>query len=316
MKKIPILNNKTDLRKKYSNQRSSKKGYIPKKEINNKRSHSFIFNYPGLKNILLKYNLNKGSNKIASKEGAFLTEEPDKIENKITKNSLKYDSLTKLIERNNDIDLILAGIKTNLEGSTINSEMKIINAEKFISQITNSGNKNLSLNKKSKNEIINNSYDYLKYSFSYMKICNFHIEFINQKKHFINIDDIKEKSKLKYIFDDDINNDNEINVESLIDLIYDYKNKIRDLKLSNKSTLSKYNNNDDEINKEFENYLEINRINEDNKKLKDEIEFLTEKLTYSFYKREMLLNKYYNKLKDKDINIKKNIEDITNDFLT
>ena len=29
----------------------------------------------------------------------------------------------------------------------------------------------------------------------------------------------------------------------------------------------------------------------------------------------MLLNKYYNKLKDKDINIKKNIEDITNDFL-
>ena len=149
-----------------------------------------------------------------------------------------------------------------------------------------------------------------------MKICNFHFEIINQKKHFINIDDIKEKSKLKYIFDDDINNDNEINVESLIDLIYDYKNKIRDLKLSNKSTLSKYNNNDDEINKEFENYLEINRINEDNKKLKDEIEFLTEKLTYSFYKREMLLNKYYNKLKDKDINIKKNIEDITNDFLT
>ena len=183
MKKIPILNNKTDLRKKYSNQRSSKKGYIPKKEINNKRSHSFIFNYPGLKNILLKYNLNKGSNKIASKEGAFLTEEPDKIENKITKNSLKYDSLTKLIERNNDIDLILAGIKTNLEGSTIN-------AEKFISQITNSGNKNLSLNKKSKNEIINNSYEYLKYSFSYIKICKFHITLINLKKNIIKIIDL------------------------------------------------------------------------------------------------------------------------------
>ena len=61
--------------------------------------------------------------------------------------------------------------------------------------------------------------------------------------------------------------------------------------------------------------MEINKINEDNKNIQNEIEFLTEKLTCSFYERELLLNKYYNKLKEKDFKTKKNIEDITNDFL-
>ena len=314
MIKIPIFNNKTDMKKKYSNQRSSKKGNIPKGEINNKRSHSFIFNYPGLKNILVKYNLNKGNKNITNGE-SFLSEEPYEMEKKIITNTVRYDSLTKLKERNSEIDLILAGIKSNLEGSTINSEKKIINAESFINQITNNGNINLSFNNKSKNESINKSYDYLKNSFSYMKICNFHFEIINKKKHFINIDDIKEKSKLKYIFDKKFNDDNKINVEDMIDLICDYKKKLKDLKLSNKSNLVENCINDDEINKQFEKYLEINKINEDNKKIQNEIEFLTEKLTCSFYERELLLNKYYNKLKEKDFKTKKNIEDITNDFL-
>ena len=125
MIKIPIFNNKTDMKKKYSNQRSSKKGNIPKREINNKRSHSFIFNYPGLKNILVKYNLNKGNKNITNGE-SFLSEEPYEMEKKIITNTVRYDSLTKLKERNSEIDLILAGIKSNLEGSTINSEKKII----------------------------------------------------------------------------------------------------------------------------------------------------------------------------------------------
>ena len=87
------------------------------------------------------------------------------MEKKIITNTVRYDSLTKLKERNSEIDLILAGIKSNLEGSTINSEKKIINAESFINQITNNGNINLSFNNKSKNESINKSYDYLKNSF-------------------------------------------------------------------------------------------------------------------------------------------------------
>ena len=42
----------------------------------------------------------------------------------------------------------------------------------------------------------------------------------------------------------------------------------------------------------------------------NEIDFLTEKLTYSFYKGELLLNRYYNKLKEMDINVGKSIQEI------
>ena len=74
--------------------------------------------------------------------------------------------------------------------------------------------------------------------------------------------------------------------------------------------LSKYFINEKEINKEFEKFLEINKINEENKMINNEIDFLTEKLTHSFYKGELLLNRYYNKLKEMDINVEKNIKDI------
>ena len=54
---------------------------------------------------------------------------------------------------NSDMDLILTGIKTNLEGSTINSDKKAINADKFINQINNKYN-NTTFNNKIKKDAI------------------------------------------------------------------------------------------------------------------------------------------------------------------
>ena len=142
-----------------------------------------------------------------------------------------------------------------------------------------------------------------------MKICSFNFEIINKKKHYININELKEKQKYYYIFDNPLN-EGKIEIESIIDMIYDYKSKIDDIKLSNKSMLSKYFIKENELNKELEKFLEINKINEDNKMIHNEINFLTEKLTYSFYKGELLLNRYYNKLKEMDINVGKSIKEI------
>ena len=314
MIKIPILNN-LEKRKIYSNKGASKKVYVPKKEINNKKEHSFIFNYSGLNNILLKDNSNRMDNKNPSEEDSYLIEEQRKTKAKSLRYTNKNSSLTKLKEMNSDMDLLLTGIKTNLEGSTVNSEKKIINADKFINQIDTIKNINLSINNKNKIDTINKAYEHLKYSFSYMKISNFNFEIINKRKHYINTNKLKEKekSKIEYIFDNDLIDD-KIDIEKIIDMIFEYKNKIDEMKLSNKSIFSKHLINDDEINKEYEKYLEINKINEDNERLHKEIDFLTEKLTYSFYKGELLLNRYYNKLKEMDINVEKSIKDITNNY--
>ena len=308
MIKIPFLN-KFGKRKKYSNQRASKKNYIPKKETNNRKSHSFIYNYSGLNNILFQYSSNKGDNKNIADEDSYITEDKNKVQKKSVEYIERNSSLTKLKEMNSDMDLILTGIKTNLEGSTINSDKNAINVDKFINQINNKYNNNPTFNNKIKKDAITKTYEYLKYSFSYMKISSFNFEIINKKKHYINIDKLKEKSKYDYIFDNHLNQ-SKIDIESIINMIYNYKNKIDDIKLSNKSMLSKYFINEKEINKEFEKFLEINKINEENKMINNEIDFLTEKLTYSFYKGELLLNRYYNKLKEMDINVKKSIKDI------
>ena len=307
MLKNPILN-KLDKRKKYPNQRASKQKFIPKKEINNKKSHSFIFNYSGLNNILQQYDSNKVDNKNTAIEKSYITDDQNKVQKKSTGYIERNSSFTKLKEMNSDMDLILTGIKTNLEGSTINSDKKIINANRFINQINNKYN-NSTFNNKRTNDTIKNTYEYLKYSFSYMKICSFNFEIINKKKHYININELKEKQKYDYIFDNPLN-EGKIDIESIIDMIYDYKSKIDDIKLSNKSMLSKYFIKENELNKELEKFLEINKINEDNKMIHNEINFLTEKLTYSFYKGELLLNRYYNKLKEMDINVGKSIKEI------
>ena len=251
MIKIPIINT-INTRKKYANKRSTVKKVPPKKETNNKKSHSFIFNYSGLNNALLKYNSNK-DNKNTAEEKSYLTEEHNKIQKKSIEYSDKNSSLTKLKEMNCDMDLILTGIKTNLEGSTVNTDKKIINADRFINQINNKNNKsnNLVFNNK-RNESSNKSYENLKYSFSYMKI------------HFIHINEIKEKNKIEFIFDNKIK-DNQIDVDNTIDMLYDYKNKIEEMKLSNKSLITKHFINDSGINKELEKYIEMNKINENNR---------------------------------------------------
>ena len=285
-----------------------KKIIFQKKKLNNRKSHSFIYNYSGLNNILFQYNSNKGDNKNTADEDSYITEDKNKVQKKSIEYVERNSSLTKLKEMNSDMDLILTGIKTNLEGSTINSDKKAINADKFINQINNKYN-NPTFNNKIKKDAITKTYEYLKYSFSYMKISSFNFEIINKKKHYINIDKLKEKSKYDYIFDNHLNQ-GKIDIENIINMIYNYKNKIDDIKLSNKSMLSKYFINEKEINKEFEKFLEINKINEENKMINNEIDFLTEKLTYSFYKGELLLNRYYNKLKEMDINVEKSIKDI------
>ena len=312
MLKIPIFN-KLDKRKKYSNQRSTKKTVNLKKEIKEHKSHSSIFNYSGLNNALLKYNSYISDNKNTADEDQYLSNAYYKNKKKSMTSIDKNSSLYKLKEMNNDLDLILTGMKSNLEGSSINSEKKIINADKFINQINNN-NLNLIYNNKKQNDTVSKSYEYLKYSFSFMKICNFNFEIINKKNHFINTDELKEnsKNKLEYIFNKKPNDI--ITVENLIDSLYEYKNNFEEMKLSNKSTLKKYFINDNGINKELEKYIEINKINENNRIIHKEIDFLTEKLTYSFYKGELLLTKYYNKLKEMGININKNIKTITNDY--
>ena len=188
MIKIPNLNNTLEKRKKYSNQRASKKNYNPNKEINinnsnNKKSHSFIFNYSGLNKILSKYNSNKVDNTKTSDENTYLSEEQNKIKRKSMGFLDKNSSLNKLKEMNSNMDSILTQIKTNLEGSTINSEKKIINADRFINPINTNKNTNSSINNKSKQETINKTYEYLKHSFSYMKISYFNFEIRNKKKH-------------------------------------------------------------------------------------------------------------------------------------
>ena len=313
MIKIPIFN-KITTRKKYANKRTSKKTLASQKEIKNKSSHSSIFNYSGLNDVLFKYNSNKSGNKYSADLDLNLTNDQIKIQKRTIGFLDKNSSLNKLKEMNNDMDLILTGIKTNLEGSTINSEKKIINADRFINQI-NENNKNVKVLYNNKNEEINKQYEHLKYSFSYMKICNFNFEIINKKKHLIDPDSLKEKFKVEYIFDNKLNNEL-IDIDNIIDLLYDYKKKIENLKLSNKSIISKNFINEDGINKELEKYIEMNKINENNKILHKEIEFLTEKLTFSFYKGELLLKKYYNKLKEKDVNIEKNIKEIANAYKT
>ena len=57
-----------------------------------------------------------------------------------------------------------------------------------------------------------------------MKISSFNFEIINKKKHYINIDKLKEKSKYDYIFDNH-SNQGKIDIESIINIIYNNKKK-------------------------------------------------------------------------------------------
>ena len=312
MIKFPIFDNKKAKILKYSDQKYIKKKPFLTKENKNKKSHSFIFNYSGLNNVLCKYNSFKAENKNSANENRYLTNVQFQNDKKSMINNDKNSCLTKLKEMNSDMDLLLTGIKSNLEGSSLNTENKNVNIYIF-NQINNKNIKNIKYDHQKKDVINHNSFAYLKYSFSFMKICNFNFEIINKKEHYINIEDLSENSKVKleYIHDNKLNN-KQLNIESIIDSLYVYKNKVKEKKIANKSIISKYFINDNGFKKELDKYFEINNINEQNKKLHNEIEFLTEKLTYSFYKGELLLNKYYNKLKQMDINIKKNIKNINN----
>ena len=312
MIKFPIFDNKKAKILKYSDQKYIKKKPFLTKENKNKKSHSFIFNYSGLNNVLCKYNSFKAENKSSSNKNRYLTNEQFQNDKKSMINNGKNSYLTKLKEMNSDMDLLLTGIKSNLEGSSLNTENKNVNIYIF-NQINNKNIKNIKYDHQKKDVINHDSFTYLKYSFSFMKICNFNFEIINKKEHYINTEDLSENSKVKleYIYDNKLNN-KQLNIESIIDSLYVYKNKVKEKKIVNKSIISKYFINDNGFKKELDKYFEINNINEQNKKLHNEIEFLTEKLAYSFYKGELLLNKYYNKLKQMDINIKKNIKNINN----
>ena len=321
MIKIPI-SNKIKKRKIYANSRSFKTPSSLHKEMKDKKSHSSIFNYSGLNNILLKYNSNAGDNKSTKAEVSQLVEDNNnKIENYSYQNYRRVKTkrekentidglyLTKLKEMNSNMDLLLTGMKSNLEGSSINSDIKVINADKFINQINKQKLNSLSINS---NDNFDKTYENLKYNFSNMKICNFNFEIINKKNYIINIDKLKDefKDKINFIFEQKETNIKEIYIDKIINLLYDYKNKFDEIKITNREKLLNYFNNNEDLDKEMEKYLEIYKIEENNKVIHKDIEFLIDKLTYSFYKGELLLNKYYSKLKEMDINVGKNIKSI------
>lgn len=318
MSKIPF-SNKIKNKNLYINERNYKTSSSLGKIINEKQSHSFIFNYSGLNNILLKYNSNMFDNKSFKEEESMRTGNIKNYSYRKKRNDNKKrekENITegiyskKLKEINSNMNLLLSEIKSNLESPYINSDIKQINADNFINQFNIQKFNNSSINNKNNDS---RTFEYLKYSFSFMKICNFNFEIINKKNYILNVDNLNEefKKKLDFIFDKKLNT-KELFVDNLINLLYDYNSKLEEIKIYNKDIISKYFNNNDEFNKEMEKYLEAYKIDENNKKIHNEIDFLTDKLTYSFYKDELLLNKYYNKLKEIDINVEKNIETIIN----
>ena len=303
--KIPIKINYTNI--KTSTNRSSNKN-----KVNKEKKHSKIFNYEGLRTAVSKYNSLKLENKYINTD---LPIKPNKnnIDNdiKINDNKENMKSISKLKEMNNNMDVILTGLKDNLDNLTANKGKKYINLDNFMKQIDDNKDNSLLSDK-----IINNlDKESLDNSFFNMSISNFNFEIKSNKKFYFDINNLKEeeKIKLKYIYDN--NCENILYLDEIINNIYDYKNKFESLKnKSNNLNLSqKIDENyfNDIIKKRFK----LKEIEYNNEIIRNEINILIENLNKSFYNGDLLLNRYYNKLNQIDINVQNNIDGITNDVL-
>ena len=246
------------------------------------------------------------------------------LENNIIENSELNDNnnfnedenikgIYKLKEMNSNMDLILTGLKCNLESGKNKKQKQIINYDIFIQQINTSEQKNTTNDNNisdKENEFNNSSNGY----FSELSMNNFNFEIINRKKYFIDINklDDEEKTKLKFIFGNNLNN-NILDLDEIINYMYDYKNIFDNLKNTNKLILEK-NSIDEEYFKDIvKKNIELNKIEKENEILRKEINFLIEGLTNSFYNGNEILTRYYNQLNQINNKIQNNIEQIISD---
>ena len=301
-----MINNKSPKKIIFSNNKTYTNRSAKNTKTNKDKMHSEIYNYEGLQTAFCKYNSHRLENKSNNSEIPIrLNKSPD------IESDEKINYINKLKEMNSNMDLILIGLKGNLEGASNNKEKKIINIDNFMQKIDINKKKSLFSNIKA-NDFKKDSFED---SFSSMSVTNFNFEIINKKKYFIDINELndEEKIKLKYIYDYNI--DNKLDLDEIINNLYDYKIKFENLKNSNNLNLDN-NLIDEEYFKEIiAKRFEYSAIENDNKILKKEINILIESLANSFYKGDLLLNRYYNKLKQIEESIQNNINDITDDVL-
>lgn len=278
---------------------------------NKEKRHSSIFSTEGLNAIALKYNFLKLDNKSLNTEEQMINSKSKSNKSRNKNDSNSSTSLTKLRELNNNMDMILTGMKDNLQNITINSEKKIINAEKFINQFNKKNDKNYLLYDINSNDSEKDNNESSSIGFSFLSISNFSFSIINKYLIYDNKLSEEQKIKLKYIFDDkDFNSKSDIKLDEIIQHLYNYKNKYDNIKNSNKT---KYN--DNYINEFSKKFFEVKKYEYENSIIKDEINFLKESLTKSLYNGEMLLDRIYDKLNQFDFKIQNNIDDISDDIL-
>ena len=290
---------------------------------NKEKNYSKIFNYEGLNTAIFKYNLCKSERKNLNNE---VPPSPVKNLEKITIENSGFDNISnfnedenikcfsKLKVMNSNMDLILTDLKDNLENEICPKEKKLINYDIFIQQIDSNRQKNTTENNNNSNDKENNiSNNSLNGYFSELSITHFNFEIINRKKYFLDVNklDDEEKKKLIYIFGNNLNNI--LDLDEIIDYMYEEKNKFEQLKKSNKLFLEK-----NEINEKFfkeivTRNIELNKIENQNEILRKEINILIEALTNSHYIGNELLNRYYNKLNKINNKIQNNIVQIEND---
>ena len=289
---------------KENNVKSNKKSKFNKDK--NNKTHSKIFNYEGLKTVVSKYNSQKNENKNMNTNPITLQNSNLDINIKDDGNDEKRKTISNLKVINTNIDIILTGMKDNLQNNANNREKKLIKIDNFIQLIDNKDNSlsssdnNINIEKDSLNKIFHN-----------MSITNFNFEIINKKDYLIDINKLneEEKIKIKYIFN---NNLNSLRINDIIDKIYDFKTKYEELKNSNNLILKKNIIDENYFKEIIKKRYEFNKVENNNEIIKNEINSLLESLTKSYYYSDLLLNRYYNKLKGIDSNIQKNIDDLLN----
>ena len=233
--------------------------------------------------------------------------------NDVPKNIDNYfnDSLAENFENmkqmNTNINNILSNMKKEIESSNKINDEEIqkreedINYDNFSNKLyrmnnayTDLDNSNIKFNMDSSpknnqiiiNDILNNINQNQNSDFIIDKIeqNRFNIQGIKRDKGNVNIKitDLKkeQENELNSIY----GNNNVINIEKLIDDLYDYKNKYEKLKEKNTEKLN------------MENNEQLSKLKEENIKLNLQNKFLINELTKSIYNNENLRNKYKDEL--------------------
>ena len=265
---------------------------------NSKKSkNKYIYNYP---------NNNNEENKL--KETNFYSDN----NNIIPKNIENYlnDSLTENFENmkqmNTNINNILSNMKKEIETSNKVNEEEIqkreedLNYDKFSNKLYKMKNINddldnfnikydLDYSEKNNQMIINDIKNNINIQKTNLIIDlneqnRFNIQGIKQKINPLNIEinEFKQEqiNKLNSIY----GNNKIINIEKLIDDLYEYKNKYEKLNQINNEKIKS------------ENDVELIKLKEENTKLNLQNKFLINELTKSIYNNENFRNKYKNEL--------------------